>query len=531
LAIVNLNSSAGAKMKHIYLISCFIVYLAAFFILFPYNRYNIDADGIAYIQQARQYAWGHYYDALNGCWSPLISWILVPFVKAGVDPVLCCKYLNGFFGACSLFSFYALLQKFSIAPTIKIFIPAILVVFCLSSAFKLLGPDGLQTLLLSLYLNLVFAPDFLSSNKKLFAAGLLGALCYYAKTYNFFFFILHCTIVLFILCRKEKPAAFARFYLSKMTLVFTAFALFTVPYIFLLSHKYQKFTISSASAITINKSLEPSFTDGRKLAVPPANLSALAIADDPTFFQHAYVTPFTSGRYFFKQVKITLWNIFDYARLLNEISIFSISILLAFGIYLYLFRWRWKRQEVLLLVTALLYPAGYLLIALEWRYIWMIPVLLLAMAAVALSELYSITRKKRLVQVIGAVVLMSFILKPIKELKENLNNREDVYKAAAALKDNGISGNFFGPNTSYLYASRNYYLCYLTNSRLFGVYTPTYTAEEVLEAAKQYRVKYFLNYYQSAAEEQSILHSELAVRSVRVFDGVYPGMVIFQLIQ
>jgi hypothetical protein len=46
----------------------------------------------------------------------------------------------------------------------------------------------------------------------------VGALCYYAKTYNFFFFIIHITIVLFILCKNAKPRNFSGFYLSKWQL-------------------------------------------------------------------------------------------------------------------------------------------------------------------------------------------------------------------------------------------------------------------------------------------------------------------------
>src|SRR6185312_696097 len=109
-------------MKNIQLLISFILYTVAFFILFPYNRFNIDADGIAYIQEARQYVWGNYFTALNGCWSPLISWILIPFLKLGIDPVLCCKYINGVLGAASLFSFYSLTQKFYINSKIKVLI-------------------------------------------------------------------------------------------------------------------------------------------------------------------------------------------------------------------------------------------------------------------------------------------------------------------------------------------------------------------------------------------------------------------------
>ncbi|MEO8762972.1 MAG: hypothetical protein ABI416_01735 [Ginsengibacter sp.] len=517
-------------MKHIYLIISFLLYAVCFFILFPYNRFNIDSDGIAYIQEARQYAWGNYFTALNGCWSPLLSWMLIPFIKAGCDPVVCCKYINGFIGACSLFSFYALSQKFYIKQWLKPVIPLAFAIFTLSSAFKLLGPDGLQTFLLSLYLNLIFSRRFIYSRPKLLLCGLLGALCYYAKSYNFFFFIIHISIVIFLLCRKARRENFFKFYLSKITMVFIAFVIFSAPYIILLTNKYQQFTISSATSITVNKSLEPFFTDGRKLVVAPANPQALAIADDPTYFQQHYITPFTSANYFFKQVKITIWNIFDYTRLLNEISIFAITILLAFSIYLYhRSGMNWQPNEVFLLITAILYPSGYLLIALEWRYIWLIPVVLLLMAAILVSKISIPPQQKNLWRFVTVIAIFSFFVKPIRELKENISNKPWIYNATRALKQHGIAGNFFGPNADYVNASRNYYFCYLNNSRLFGVFTRDYTTSEILDAAIKYQVKYFFNYYDTPAEKEYILRSALAAASVKVYDSLYTGIIVFQI--
>jgi len=521
-------------MKNIQLLISFILYTVAFFILFPYNRFNIDADGIAYIQEARQYVWGNYFTALNGCWSPLISWILIPFLKLGIDPVLCCKYINGVLGAASLFSFYSLTQKFYINSKIKVLIPFIFTAFTLASAFKLLGPDVLQTFLLSIYLNVIFSKHFIYSNKSLILCGLAGALCYYAKAYNFFFFILHISVVLFILCKKVKPHNSLKFYLSRMMVVFIAFVVFTSPYIILLTYKYKKFTISSASLITINKSLEPSYTDGRKLVVLPPNPYGLSISDDPTYFQKKYITPLTSSKYFFKQIKITLWNIIDFFRILNEISIFSITILLTFCIYLYYrYERNWQPNEIILLTTTILYPSGYLLIALEWRYIWLIPVMLLLMASIILSKVSLITKQKQksILKFITPIILLSFLLKPIKEMRENITNKTDVYNAAKALKLNGITGNFFAPNSTYLNNHSNYFFCYLNNLKMYGLYTTDYTTSEILVAAMKYHVKYFFSYYQTPAEKEYILKSDLATNSIKVFDSIYPGIIVFQLIK
>lgn len=153
------------------------------------------------------------------------------------------------------------------------------------------------------------------------------------------------------------------------------------------------------------------------------------------------------------------------------------------------------------------------------------------MTCILLSKFPTAFKQKGLLQFITVVILASFLIKPIKELKENISNKTAIYEAAEALKRNGITGNFFGSNTDYKDGARNYFFCYLTNSRLFGIFTTVYTDEEILDAARKYQVKYFFNYYQSAAEKEYILKSSLASNSVKVYDSVYPGMIIFQLIK
>ena len=56
-------------------------------LLFPWVRYRIDPDTISYISIAQKYLRGEWTDAVNGFWGPLYSWLLVPFLAAGSDPM------------------------------------------------------------------------------------------------------------------------------------------------------------------------------------------------------------------------------------------------------------------------------------------------------------------------------------------------------------------------------------------------------------------------------------------------------------
>src|SRR6266496_4293123 len=51
------------------------------------NRQALNPDGIAYMRIASYYASGRMDLAISGYWGPLLSWLLVPWLKAGVTAV------------------------------------------------------------------------------------------------------------------------------------------------------------------------------------------------------------------------------------------------------------------------------------------------------------------------------------------------------------------------------------------------------------------------------------------------------------
>ena len=78
-------------MIRIFQLAAAALYIILFFLLFPYYQYVVDIDAVSYINVAERVAKGEYYHSVNGYWSPLISWILVPFLKGGFDTVLSAK--------------------------------------------------------------------------------------------------------------------------------------------------------------------------------------------------------------------------------------------------------------------------------------------------------------------------------------------------------------------------------------------------------------------------------------------------------
>jgi len=139
-------------MNRKYQLTAAVIYVILFFALFPWYKYVFDIDGVGYIHVATRLAKGEYFNSIAGTWSPLGSWLIVPFVKAGLDPVLTAKYVNGFLGLFTLFSCYSLTDKFNINGFFRKIIPFILVILLTSFSFYELFADLLVLLFLTFYL-------------------------------------------------------------------------------------------------------------------------------------------------------------------------------------------------------------------------------------------------------------------------------------------------------------------------------------------------------------------------------------------
>src|SRR5437868_3970442 len=94
------------------LISVTILYAVTAWIVFPYLRYYVNnPDTISYLTIAGKYATGDFAMAVNGYWSPLISWMLA-FVYIWIgNEILAFKILQLLIGWFALYHFTRLTQS------------------------------------------------------------------------------------------------------------------------------------------------------------------------------------------------------------------------------------------------------------------------------------------------------------------------------------------------------------------------------------------------------------------------------------
>ena len=75
------------------------VYVICIVVSYPLYQYIFDSDSIGYLGVTKRLATGDYFYGINGYWSPLHSWLDIPFYKAGMNGILVFRGINALFGA------------------------------------------------------------------------------------------------------------------------------------------------------------------------------------------------------------------------------------------------------------------------------------------------------------------------------------------------------------------------------------------------------------------------------------------------
>lgn len=83
------SGAVPRRYKHIVaplILAVFVVIGVALSAAVAYhNRLGVtNVDGISYMGIAREYANGWLPDAINAYWSPMVSWMMAPFIAAGL---------------------------------------------------------------------------------------------------------------------------------------------------------------------------------------------------------------------------------------------------------------------------------------------------------------------------------------------------------------------------------------------------------------------------------------------------------------
>lgn len=244
-----------------------------------HERYALGSDGISYISIAEQYVRGELATAVNGYWSPAVSWILVPFIKLGIDAQLAFVAINGLSAVIALVVGSGLVWRYSRANIIVTLLFMLGTTLLAVNSMGELFPDMMVVAWSTIFIAAMMISDFFSKKGGLktealcaLTIGLIGAIGYLTKLYLAPFFV--GVVVLWTVAKLfaytsgplRKRLRSPLFLVEARLLIMTGafFVIFCAPWIVALSAKYNYPTFGSSFAINT----APSFKRPRTNNVP-----------------------------------------------------------------------------------------------------------------------------------------------------------------------------------------------------------------------------------------------------------------------
>lgn len=360
-----------------------IAYLALSFYFLNYYRYQINLDGTSYISIAFKYLRGDFKEAVNGYWGPLYSWLIVPFLAVNFDGLLAAKLVNIFSGVILIFVISKILSNLEIGFGLSIITLLIALVNSLYFSMRVISPDLLLTAFLMIYVYLILREDFLISKKNLIFLGIVGAVSYLTKSFAFYFFLASLLLITSYLSFQERKI----FYVKRALLIIVIFLVVSLPWIILISNKYQYLTLGTVGKYNfyyISPQSQGHPVDLAGIKKPPNN-SAISSWEDPSYYKFKPWNPLASRedlRSYFLKIRE------NYLRTMTNINTFSLlSLGIIFACLLILLKDNFRpNRTTYLFILLMIYLVGYNLILVEERYLWFADLLILILGAVIFNN-------------------------------------------------------------------------------------------------------------------------------------------------
>lgn len=464
---------------------------------------NTDVDGISYINIAHAYAMGNWTGAVNGYWSPLYSWLMVPFFLSGFTPiygVYISKIVPLIIGFFTIISIRKLSRIFKMDRIVEIALLSSSIPVILYFALMYNTPDLLIVFILIIYLSIIFNPQYTFNWTNGILCGFIGAAAYLTKSYAFPFFIVHFLIFNLIYYFKDLDSQNKNKILKNMFLGFFIFFMISGLWIGIINEKYEKLTISTSGEY--NQALiGPTYTenptshikypvDYNGLFKPPNN-SSTSIWDDPTYIKMEHWNPFASFGDFNRQLTIIWENIVFTYNIIESFFIVSIFLIIAILIFI----WKSKAQQIIkerliyLLITIFIYTAGYSFITVVWRYLWFIFILIMIACFYLVHGMYKskmITATVRNILLI--ILIFSFIAEPVYELNLFSSNENQIYNISNTLQQEyKINGNI-ASNSKWEYMLA---FSYYSNNKYYGQTKKTDNSLDLQKELDENKIDYY----------------------------------------
>ena len=269
------------------------------------NLPRLNTDAIAYMRVAEYWSTGNFDFAVNGYWGPLLSWLMVPFLWLGVEPLLAGKVAmlisGGVFFHGSLFLVRALglrlIDELIVAVVLALTIPGWM--------SDHVTPDLLVAGLMAFALGQAVSPDWLTSRRRALGSGATWGLAYLAKAVALPVGVV--VSVLLALCWRLGQAENRQAAWRQLGQALGLFLLVALPWMVVLSVKYDKPTFSTSGAIAhaiVGPGNDRPAPHPFGSTIYKPETGRVTAWEDPSRMDYDYWSPFESGENFSHQLSL-----------------------------------------------------------------------------------------------------------------------------------------------------------------------------------------------------------------------------------
>jgi hypothetical protein len=357
--------------------------------------------------------------------------------------------------------------------------------------------------------------------------GLLGACAYFAKAYAFPFFILNAIVVTYVISPGDR-----KLQLKMALATIVSMLAFSMPWIWMLHGKYGLWTTSTAGPLNTSWYLvgHPNWKQGIDLLIPPTYPDSPYYWEDP-YFANGDTPHFWNSLSLFGLQFVRLG--LNILKLL--VSMLQISLLLPVVFYLF-FNFMLllvkhgkallqdlPNDSFILGASFILFPAGYLLVNFESRYIWYMLPLGMTLGAINVSHIRHDLRR----YVLAFVFPLTFILYPVHCMKLMYHEGENEYAVAEQLKQLKIHGTFTAIASPGLEAQRIRRLAYFSGNPYYSTTKKEVQPAAMLQEMRRYHVNYFFAYGERAKTDR--FTDESGNPFPEITQGKIDGLKVYQV--
>jgi 4-amino-4-deoxy-L-arabinose transferase-like glycosyltransferase len=433
----NQTKSNSPSLQKYHLIVIFVSY-AVFALVFGFAyRFAMNPDGTSILRLAGYIAEGNFQQSISPGYSPLLTWVISPFIFLGFDALTAARIAIALCGAGLLLSSWFLAQRFNLSENIRF---AAVLIASLLTAFwtiQFIAADVLFAALTLFYLYLVTDQNVLTGRMAAFYCGIVSGFMYLGHHYAMPFFFAHFPVIL--LARGYMVRDSAGLPWKKILLALgsgiAGFLIIASLWIGIISVKKGHVTISIkggvAHAVMGPKDVDrrhPFFVGG---LFKPKDDYSIHVFEDPSEVEFKTWSPFESKEYFIHQLKVIKDNsVYIFNHFVNNSPFFTyalvIVVLALFPIALFLNTMNSRKRFLYfwVVITFCIYCSGFLLlIARSPRrfYAMMIVFLFTSFHFIeefkyAIKDSISEQRKRSLAIFLFIIIVSAFALKPFMQL-------------------------------------------------------------------------------------------------------------------